>query len=61
MQKDKLKNEQKTEKKIMQEITKISKHYQKQIELHFYKQKEINKNKSYPIIKDILKNSKVIL
>ena len=57
---NKLKNEQKTEKRIEQEIAKISKNYQKQIELHFYKQRDIKHNKSDPIIKDILRNSKKI-
>ena len=57
---NKLKNEQKTEKRIEQEIAKISKNYQKQIELHFYKQRDIEHNKSDPIIKDILRNSKKI-
>ena len=46
---------------IKKEISKISKKIRKDIELHFFTEKEIKQNKKDPLIKDILKNGKKIL
>ena len=58
---DRLKNIYNKEKQINSEIMKISKKNNKDIQLHFFYLNEIKKNKSDPLIKDILRNGKKIL
>ena len=43
------------------ELTKIEKKNNKQIEPHFFTQKDLNAGRSDPLIKDILRNGKEIL
>ncbi len=56
----KAKNINKREKQINAEIMKISKKNNKKIQLHFFYLNEIEKNKSDPLIKDILRNGKIL-
>lgn len=58
---NKIKNRQKTEKTIKDRISKIAKKNKKEIELHFFMQKDLQIGKSDPLIKDIIKNGKEIL
>ena len=58
---NKIKNKNKTEKAIKKELTKIEKKNNKQIEPHFFTQKDLNAGRSDPLIKDILRNGKEIL
>ncbi len=58
---NKIKNMQKTEKTIKDRIIKIAKKNRKEIELHFFMQKDLQIGKSDPLIKDIIKNGKEIL
>lgn len=59
--KNKIKNTQKTEKIIKDRISKIAKKNKKEIELHFFIQKDLQAGKTDPLIEDILKNGKEIL
>ncbi|MEK6888936.1 MAG: nucleotidyltransferase domain-containing protein [Nanoarchaeota archaeon] len=59
--KDKIKKMNIKEKQINNEIRKISKKSNKDIQLHFFSVKDIKENKSDPLIKDILRNGKKIL
>lgn len=58
---NKIKNRQRAEKKIKDKIIKIVKKNRKEIELHFFMQKDLQIGKSDPLIKDIIKNGKEIL
>ena len=56
---DKIKNKDKLEKKINKELIKISKKSKKQIEAHYFNDKDMNAKD--PLVKDILKNNKRII
>jgi len=58
---DKIKTANIKEKQINKEIRKISKKTKKDIQLHFFSEKDIKNNKTDPLIKDILRNGKKIL
>jgi len=52
---DKIKNREKTEKKILAFEDKLSKKYRKEIQSHFFLEKDL-KHKEDPLIRDILRN-----
>jgi predicted nucleotidyltransferase len=55
----KIKNKEKTERKILKEMSKIEKRHKKKIEIHFFSEED-KKHKEDPLIKDILKNGRKI-
>lgn len=58
--KDKIKDAQKIEKLVKDNAAKISKKRGMDIQLHFFSQIDIKKNKSDPLIKDIIRNGKIL-
>jgi len=57
---DKIKNKDKTEKKVSLIAEKISKKYKKEIQEHFFSEKELE-NKKDPLIIDIKKNGRALI
>jgi len=55
----KIKNKEKTERKILKEMSKIEKRHKKKIEIHFFSEED-KKHKEDPLIKDILKNGRKV-